>query len=553
MATTTQHRKHVSVPIFTSSENANNRSLPADGSNSRFEQVLTPALHVPLHAKNVRMHLEQASVPYSLCNVRTGVNDAVNLSIRSLHVTSYADSDATRFHIPTGSTYVDDTTTVVSVTSCDQTIASLGDWVTNIHGEEHFLTIPVTDVTVDMTIGDFIVVVNDAYATQAASAAAETFVTGVTVHAAQGHSTNYQINADAPEIDVDTISPTSFTFAVGKAALHDSATQSFVKKNTEYTILHPNSSHAPGYHLPFLRQGGTFYASLQWLLDGFHILREVDATVDIGNLAFTHGSSPYLNLTNTTWGGNLLLGVGYDARFSSTWKLFSGNSEYTLSQGLYTVTDSLDPVKDSLDSIHNRSTDLALRIARLVEEDQLSSSPSKPFTTAFMSLSTLASDSYPVHFEPNISISRVILKPHFSVHVDATGTASVFSKLLGFESDHFTSTDGTENTFTAKHKADIDRGTRELAVHCSLATSGYSANGRTGSSCIGAFPVDKSPGQIVTYAPQSDVFKSKCMVEGATIERIVWELKSDDKLVHLQGEHWTALGILSWYENEKSA
>ena len=76
----TTHRKRVSVPIFSSSEHSTN--LTSDGSNSIFEQHLEPSIAVPLAAKHPTMHLDQASVDYSITNVRAGVNDSVKLHLR---------------------------------------------------------------------------------------------------------------------------------------------------------------------------------------------------------------------------------------------------------------------------------------------------------------------------------------------------------------------------------------------------------------------------------------------------------------------------------------
>ena len=77
----TMHRKRISIPIFCSSEHGTN--LTSDGSNSIFEQHLEPSIAVPLAAKHPTMHLDQASVDYSITNVRAGVNDSVKLHLRN--------------------------------------------------------------------------------------------------------------------------------------------------------------------------------------------------------------------------------------------------------------------------------------------------------------------------------------------------------------------------------------------------------------------------------------------------------------------------------------
>ena len=82
----TTRRKRVSIPIFCSSEHGTN--LTSDGSNSIFEQHLEPPIAVPLTAKHPTMHLDQASVDYSITNVRAGVNDQVKMHLRNEHFTS---------------------------------------------------------------------------------------------------------------------------------------------------------------------------------------------------------------------------------------------------------------------------------------------------------------------------------------------------------------------------------------------------------------------------------------------------------------------------------
>ena len=166
----------------------------------------------------------------------------------------------------------------------------------------------------------------------------------------------------------------------------------------------------------------------------------------------------------------------------------------------------------------------------------------------------LIHSSYPVRFVANASRNRVqmLVKNGLVVRASAD-THDVLTGLLGFAAGDYAgnAASSTSNAalVLASDVAQLDKGNRAMFVHASICTGSYGPDGKGGSSCIGSFPIDVAPGQVISYAPTSEPYAARAPLAGALVDRIRWELRGDDAaLANLQGEDWQCLGVLSWDE-----
>jgi hypothetical protein len=76
-----------------------------------------------------------------------------------------------------------------------------------------------------------------------------------------------------------------------------------------------------------------------------------------------------------------------------------------------------------------------------------------------------------------------------------------------------------------------------MFVHASICTGSYGPDGKGGSSCIGSFPIDVAPGQVISYAPTSEPYAARAPLAGALVDRIRWELRGDDAALAIENHN----------------
>ena len=510
---TTAHRTERHVPVFCSSKEGLNVNDPM---NSQFEQRLQPGIAVPLTAKNPRMHLEQCSLPYTMTNVRAGINDSFDVSVNSGIIGYNPDlvSMYSPAHVP-----------AVILATAQQ---SYGGFV-GVDGTDVFVEVPfATLAATDGSVAEITAAIN-----------AITFATvGLTAFLLDHTSTTHGISffhvndgvggsteVDGPALKAET----------RETWLSASGTFGNVGASTRLC----SAPHHGG-------SGRGHYAN------GLVISHPMITTIDAIQYPFvSHGSKYYLSLVYLT--GNTDGVIASPFRTVDFWSPYTTFEKITIPNGLYSMTDSMDETKRATG--HHTTTDVALAIKTAV-------STGVPLAAArtskwhFTQLTSYSADSYPVHLEPDLSINRVKMKVHNGVVVNAGASTSVVGKLLGFTGFLEGAIDAgpAAASVTAANPAQMDRGNRALFVHCSLCTGGYGANGKGGSTCIGSFPINHAPGSVITYAPSAEPFKSRAPLAGALVDHIRWQLRGDDTLLaDLQGEHWQCLGVLTWDEDEKLA
>ena len=508
---TTAHRTERHVPVFCSSKEGLNVNDPM---NSQFEQRLQPGIAVPLTAKNPRMHLEQCSLPYTMTNVRAGINDSFDVSVNS-GIIGYNPDLASMYspaHVPA----------VILATAQQSYGGFVG--VDDVFVEVPFATLAATDGSV---------------AEITAAINAITFATvGLTAFLLDHTSTTHGISF----FHVDDGEGGSTE--VGGPALKAETRETWLSASGTFGNVSASTRLCSAPH-----HGGTgrgHYAN------GLVIGTPMITTIDNVPYPFvSHESKYYLSLAFLT--GNNSGVIASPFRAVDFWSPFTAFQSIKVPKGLYSMTDSMDESKRA--SGHHTTTDVALAIKAAMA----TSVPGSVVRTSqyyFTLLTSFSTDSYPVHIEPDLSINRVKMKLHNGIVINASTSSSIIGKLLGFTGIHEGAIDAgpAAGSITATSVAGIDDGTRALYVHCSIATGGYSTNGQQGSSCIGSFPITHAPGSVISYAPSADPFRSQCPVAGALVDHLVWSLRDENgALVDLQGEDWQALGVLAWDEDETLA
>ena len=510
---TTAHRTERHVPVFCSSKEGLNVNDPM---NSQFEQRLQPGIAVPLTAKNPRMHLEQCSLPYTMTNVRAGINDSFDVSVNSGIIGYNPDlvSMYSPAHVP-----------AVILATAQQ---SYGGFV-GVDGTDVFVEVPfATLAATDGSVAEITAAIN-----------AITFATvGLTAFLLDHTSTTHGISffhvndgvggsteVDGPALKAET----------RETWLSASGTFGNVGASTRLC----SAPHHGG-------SGRGHYAN------GLVISHPMITTIEAIQYPFvSHESKYYLSLVYLT--GNTDGVIASPFRTVDFWSPYTAFQSIKVPKGLYSMTDSMDESKRA--SGHHTTTDVALALKAAMA----TSVPGSVVRTSqyyFTLLTSFSTDSYPVHIEPDLSINRVKMKLHNGIVFNASTSSSIIGKLLGFTGIHEGAIDAgpAAGSITATSVAGIDDGTRALYVHCSIATGGYSTNGQQGSSCIGSFPITHAPGSVISYAPAADPFRSQCPVAGALVDHLVWSLRDENgALVDLQGEDWQALGVLAWDEDETLA
>lgn len=578
---TTVHRRTVSVPIFANSEVGLNINTP---DNSRFEQKLTPPIVIPLDAKNPRMHLEQASLPYSMQNVRTGVNDSFQLSV---------NTGAFRY------TYDQAASLASASMPADLTmfIAPQFQGAISYDGVLTIVTVPMSSLTVGMTVAQVVAVINTAVTTAIPAAVGGLINTGEGVGGLAILKRTASTYTDMPSSAFDVTRAEVYA-ADANSALGALNVQAHLHAGLAWgSTTYLYATHSDHKKYPYLQ--GTQGGSVQYSL-----------SLEV--------------LVNTTSEG--FIGVNGDhTRAFEFWSPFTPFEAIAVSPGLYTMTDTMDEAKRA--EAHHTTTDVALAIKNAVETgadaagftsryhmkhtllpevrtvhshdhdtlDVLTAVHQAALATAAGTLTTAvtkdaaaallkaaddsgtvvikvheaqvlaaaaleraerAHSAYPLHVEPDLSISRVRMRVHNGVVVRVAGTQSLVGKLLGFATGDYegnaAGTVAAAPVHTASSTAGVDDGTRALNVHVNICTGGYGADGRAGNSCIGSFPITHAPGTMISYAPTADPFRSRAPVAGSHVDHLVWELRDENGgLVRMQDEHWQALGVLSWDENER--
>ena len=510
---TTAHRTERHVPVFCSSKEGLNVNDPM---NSQFEQRLQPGIAVPLTAKNPRMHLEQCSLPYTMTNVRAGINDSFDVSVNSGIIGYNPDlvSMYSPAHVP-----------AVILATAQQ---SYGGFV-GVDGTDVFVEVPfATLAATDGSVAEITAAIN-----------AITFATvGLTAFLLDHTSTTHGISFFHVNDGVGG------NTEVGGPALKAETRETWLSASGTFGNVGASTRLCSAPH-----HGGSgrgHYAN------GLVISHPMITTIDTIQYPFvSHESKYYLSLVYLT--GNTDGVIASPFRTVDFWSPYTAFQSIKVPKGLYSMTDSMDESKRA--SGHHTTTDVALALKAAMA----TSVPGSVVRTSqyyFTLLTSFSTDSYPVHIEPDLSINRVKMKLHNGIVFNASTSSSIIGKLLGFTGIHEGAIDAgpAAGSITATSVAGIDDGTRALYVHCSIATGGYSTNGQQGSSCIGSFPITHAPGSVISYAPAADPFRSQCPVAGALVDHLVWSLRDENgALVDLQGEDWQALGVLAWDEDETLA
>ena len=510
---TTAHRTERHVPVFCSSKEGLNVNDPM---NSQFEQRLQPGIAVPLTAKNPRMHLEQCSLPYTMTNVRAGINDSFDVSVNSGIIGYNPDlvSMYSPAHVP-----------AVILATAQQ---SYGGFV-GVDGTDVFVEVPfATLAATDGSVAEITAAIN-----------AITFATvGLTAFLLDHTSTTHGISFFHVNDGVGG------NTEVGGPALKAETRETWLSASGTFGNVGASTRLCSAPH-----HGGSgrgHYAN------GLVISHPMITTIEAIQYPFvSHESKYYLSLVYLT--GNTDGVIASPFRTVDFWSPYTAFQSIKVPKGLYSMTDSMDESKRA--SGHHTTTDVALALKAAMA----TSVPGSVVRTSqyyFTLLTSFSTDSYPVHIEPDLSINRVKMKLHNGIVFNASTSSSIIGKLLGFTGIHEGAIDAgpAAGSITATSVAGIDDGTRALYVHCSIATGGYSTNGQQGSSCIGSFPITHAPGSVISYAPAADPFRSQCPVAGALVDHLVWSLRDENgALVDLQGEDWQALGVLAWDEDETLA
>ena len=510
---TTAHRTERHVPVFCSSKEGLNVNDPM---NSQFEQRLQPGIAVPLTAKNPRMHLEQCSLPYTMTNVRAGINDSFDVSVNSGIIGYNPDlvSMYSPAHVP-----------AVILATAQQ---SYGGFV-GVDGVDVFVEVPfATLAATDGSVAEITAAIN-----------AITFATvGLTAFLLDHTSTTHGISFFHVNDGVGG------NTEVGGPALKAETRETWLSASGTFGNVGASTRLCSAPH-----HGGSgrgHYAN------GLVISHPMITTIEAIQYPFvSHESKYYLSLVYLT--GNTDGVIASPFRTVDFWSPYTAFQSIKVPKGLYSMTDSMDESKRA--SGHHTTTDVALALKAAMA----TSVPGSVVRTSqyyFTLLTSFSTDSYPVHIEPDLSINRVKMKLHNGIVFNASTSSSIIGKLLGFTGIHEGAIDAgpAAGSITATSVAGIDDGTRALYVHCSIATGGYSTNGQQGSSCIGSFPITHAPGSVISYAPAADPFRSQCPVAGALVDHLVWSLRDENgALVDLQGEDWQALGVLAWDEDETLA